>query len=161
MYFLVQNLYNRYFPSYLKLFLFIFIMHILFCWTYQKNLLQKGMKDWTFEVYLLTGELSSWFRLIESLKMTCARSYLWFLNFLSSGGCLDCFLKLNVLPNLSKITVTCPKSLKWMGRVNFDLPKVSRMTINFELIKVSKMTSLKIYMSEVTKKLERSNLDIK
>ena len=40
--------------------------------------------------------------LIESLKMTSARSYAWFLNF------LDCFL-CYVLPKHSKITVTCPE----------------------------------------------------
>ena len=60
------------------------------------------MKGWTFEVYLITGELSSWFWMAESLKMTCARPYVWFLNFLSSRG-LDCFLQPNVLRKLSKI----------------------------------------------------------
>ena len=65
--------------------------------------------------------------------------------FLSSGGGFDCFFQSNVLPKISKITVTCPKSLKWTSRVGFDLPKVSRMTINFKLLKVRKMTSLKNY----------------
>ena len=48
-----------------------------------------------------------------------------------------------------------------MNRVNFDLDllKVSKMNTNFELLKVSKMTSLNIYISQVTKKLETSNLD--
>ena len=32
-------------------------------------------KDRIFEVYLLTGEANSWFPQIESLTMTCARSY--------------------------------------------------------------------------------------
>ena len=45
-----------------------------------------------------------------------------------------------------------------MCRVNFDLLKVSKMTINFELLKVSKMTSLKIYISPVMKKLEKFGL---
>ena len=100
-------------------------MHISFCWTNQKNLLPKGIKDWTFEVYLLTGELSSWFQLIESLKMTCARPYAWFLIFLSSTGSFHCFSQPNILPKFSKITVTCPKSLKWTSRVNFELPKIA------------------------------------
>ena len=37
-------------------------------------------------------------------------------------------------------------------------PKIAK-NINFELLKVSKMTSLKIYMSPVTEKLETLNLD--
>ena len=57
-------------------------MHILFCPSNQKNMLQKEMKDWTFEVYLLIGKLSSWFPLIESVKITYDSPYVWFLNFL-------------------------------------------------------------------------------
>ena len=59
----------------------------------------------------------------------------------------------------SKITLTCPKWVKKPNRVNFDFPKVSRININFELSKVSKTSSLKIYISPVTEKLEISNLD--
>ena len=40
----------------------------------QKNMLQKEIKDWAFQAYLLTKETSSWFQLIGSWKMTCARS---------------------------------------------------------------------------------------
>ena len=47
-------------------------MNILCCRINQKNVLQKEIKDWTFEVYLLTREPSSRFPMIESLKMTCA-----------------------------------------------------------------------------------------
>ena len=39
-----------------------------------------------------------------------------------------------------------------MSGGNFDLLKVSKMTINFELLKVSKMTSVKIYISSVMEK---------
>ena len=46
-----------------------------------------------------------------------------------------------------------------MSQVNFDLPKLRKMTTNSELIKVSKMTSLKIYVSLVMEKLETLNLD--
>ena len=88
--------------------IFILNMHILFCCKNQKSVLQIKIKDCIFEVYLLTEEPNSWFPLIESWKMTCARSYVWFLNFLSNGVGLDCFLQ-PVLPKLSKITVTCPK----------------------------------------------------
>ena len=65
----------------------------------------------------------------------------------------------HVLPKLSKITVTCPKQHKGPNRINFDLSKVSKININFELLKGSKMTSLKIYISSVTEKLETSNLE--
>ena len=47
-----------------------------------------------------------------------------------------------------------------MSRVNFDLPKVSKLTFNFKLLKVSKITNLKIYILQVMEKLEASNLDI-
>ena len=52
-------------------------MHFLFCRKNQKNVLQKEVKDWTFEAYALTDETTSWFLLIESLKMTfkSVRSY--------------------------------------------------------------------------------------
>ena len=50
--------------------------------------------------------------LIESLKMTCARSYGCFLNFLSNKEGLYSFLQSNILPKLSKISVTYPKSVK-------------------------------------------------
>ena len=39
------------------------------------------------------------------------------------------------------------------------MPKVGNMNINCELHKVSKMTNLEIYISPVTKKLEKLNLD--
>ena len=56
-------------------------MHFLFYCKNQKNVLQKEIKDWTFKAYLLTEEASSLFPLIESLKIACARSYVWLLNF--------------------------------------------------------------------------------
>ena len=52
-------------------------MHFLFRRKNQKNVLQKEIKDWTFEADLVTDETISWFSLTESLKMTfeSARSY--------------------------------------------------------------------------------------
>ena len=41
--------------------------------------------------------------------MICSRSYDWFLNFLSKGEGLDCFLWPKVLLKANKITVTCRK----------------------------------------------------
>ena len=125
-------------------------MHILFCYKNQKNMLQKEIKNWTFEVYLLLGSRWSW-------KMTCARSVACFLNFLSNGVSLDCFLQPNILPKHSKIIMTCPKQEKGTSGINFDLPKISKMSINFYLVKVIKMTSWKIYVSSVTEKLETPN----
>ena len=48
--------------------------------------------------------------------------------------------------NSIKNTVTCTELVQigQTGRINFDFPKNSKMTINFKLLKVSKMTSLKI-----------------
>ena len=81
------------------------------------------------------------------------------LEFLSNGEGLNCLLQY-VSPKHSKITVTFPKSVKRtkLGRVNFDLPKISKININFELLKDNKMTSLKIYISTATEKLEIANL---
>ena len=87
-------------------------MHIIFCRKNQKKVLQIEIKEWNFEAYLLTEEPSSWLLLIKSWKMTCTRSYGWFLIFLSNGVGLDCFPCPTVLPKLSKIIVTCPKSEK-------------------------------------------------
>ena len=47
----------------------------------RKTSLQKEIKYWTNKSYLSTEETSSWFLLTESLKMTCAKSSAWFLNF--------------------------------------------------------------------------------
>ena len=108
------------------------MIHSLFC---HKNVLQKEIKDWTFKACLLTEETSSWFPLIESLKITCARSILCMvLEFLSNGKGLDCFLQHN-LPKRSKRTVTCPKQYKGTNRVNSDLPKVSKIKAKWPLWK--------------------------
>ena len=65
------------------------------------------------------------------------------LEFLSSGEGLGRFSRPNVLPKVSKVT-DLSKTSKGQIRVNFDLLKVSKMTINFEQHKVSKIISLKI-----------------
>ena len=65
------------------------------------------------------------------------------MNFLSNGEGLDRFSRPNVLPKVSKVT-DLSKTSKGEIRVNFDLLKVSKMTINFEQHKVSKIISLKI-----------------
>ena len=66
------------FPQLCKTFcVFILTMHILFCHTNQRNMLQKVITDWILKVYLLSGEPSSSLLPTESLKMT-VRVYIVF-----------------------------------------------------------------------------------
>ena len=110
-------------PNYLSM--FILIMHILFCPTNQKCVLQKGIKVWTFEVYILTGEFSSW--LADWIIEDDFCQTLWVVPefFVKEKG-FGLFLQPSVLPKVSKIAVTCPKSLKRTRCVNFDLYKVAQ-----------------------------------
>ena len=59
-------------------------MHILFCRANKKNVLQKEIKNWTFEFYLVIGELISWLILTESFQVTSAISYVWFSIFVKT-----------------------------------------------------------------------------
>ena len=61
-------------------------------------------------------------------------------------------------PKSVKLLWSAQSQQKGPNRVNFDLPKVSKININFELLNISKMTSLEIYISPVMEKLETSNL---
>ena len=91
--------------------------------------------SWTF----IVGLFCSWF-LSESLKMSCPRSYVWFLNFLSNSEGLDCFLWSKFLPKLSKIP-QCQKNdliLNWSNLAKWPVW---------------------ISVSPVMEKLETSNLD--
>ena len=91
--------------------------------------------SWTF----IVGLFCSWF-LSESLKMSCPRSYVWFLNFLSNPEGLDCFLWSKLLPKLSKIP-QCQKNdliLNWSNLAKWPVW---------------------ISVSPVMEKLETSNLD--
>ena len=129
-------------------------MRILFCCKNQKNVLQRESKDWTFKAYLLTADTSSWFPLIESLKITCARSYAWFLNFY-----WIVFRDMSYPNSVKQLGLSKVSKRKLIGKVYSYLSKASKMNIKFELLKASKMTSLKIYVSPATEKLETSNLD--
>ena len=77
-------------------------MNIWFCPKDQKSVLQREVKDWTFEAYLLTEEtfLDCSDGIIDNdlCQILCV-----VLNF------LDCF-SWYVLPKISKILI-CPKSL--------------------------------------------------
>ena len=117
----------------------ILIMNILLCPKNQKNVLQKKVKDWSFEAYLLTDETvlgsSDW--IIDDL---CQILYV-VLNF------LDCF-SWHVLPKISKMTDLSKVTRKERIGANLTCPKLAKM-VNFELLKVSKMINLKIYISSV------------
>ena len=81
--------FKRYFSSSVKPFMSSFLSYFILLQN-QKNVLQEEIKDWTFKTYLLTEEAISWLLLIESLKMACARSYVWFLNFLDFFCSMSC-----------------------------------------------------------------------
>ena len=81
-----------YFSSYVKPFVFIpFNAYFTSPHKSEKKCVNKRnwtwnlKRDWTFEIYLLTGKHISCILPTQSLKITCARSYAWFLNFLSKG----------------------------------------------------------------------------
>ena len=59
---------------------------------------------------------SLWFLLTESLKITCARSYVWFLHSLIFCQGWDCFWQPNVLSRLSKITYLLKVSKNKQGK---------------------------------------------
>ena len=131
-------------------------MHILFCRTNQKDVLQKEI-DW---VLLIDWEPCPWFPLTELLKMICARSYAWFLNFFVKGRGLGLFFcSLMSSPNSVKYLWPVQMSKnKWVGSIS-NYPK-SEIWPSFELLKPSKMISLIINISPVMEKLEKSNLNL-
>ena len=101
------------FPQLCKTFcVFIPIMHALLCRNNQKNVFQEEIKDWALKpIYWLRKPvldsrwLNHWKWLVSDLMHLV-------LEFLSNGGGLNCF-SWHVLPKLSKIIETCPKSIKW------------------------------------------------
>ena len=98
--------------------------------TNEKNVLQGEIKDWAFEVYLLTGEPSQFMISDDSITEPDLYQILHvvfeFLFFLSNGEGWDCFWQPNLFSKLSKITylakvsknkqvgsiLICPKSSK-------------------------------------------------
>ena len=81
-------------------------------------------------IYELRNPANLWFLLIESLKMTCVRSYAWLSNFLSKREGWDCFSLSNVFPELSKIT-DLPKGSKnkQVGQIWF--PQIQENAFQF------------------------------
>ena len=105
------------FPVTLKDFcVFILIMHILFCRTNQKNVLQKEI-DWAL---LIDWEPCPWFPLTELLKMICARSYAWFLNFFVKRGGLGLFF-CGLMSSPNSVKYLWPVQIsknKWAGSIS-------------------------------------------
>ena len=126
---------KRYFPSYVK---FLVSLFLSFC-TNEKNVLQREIKDWAFEFYLLTGEPSQfmisadWIIEHDLFQILCV--VLEFLNFFWNGEGWDCFWLAKVLPRLSKIIylpkvsknkqvewiLICSKSAKWLSILNCSM----------------------------------------
>ena len=119
----------------------------IFCSTViiRKNVLQKEIKDWTYKAYLVTEETSSWFPLIESLIVV--------LEFLSNGESLNCF-SWYVLPRLSKVTVTCPQSVKKNKPGQFWLAQSKQNKYQLWNAQSQQNDQFEISISPVTEKLE-------
>ena len=90
-------------------------------WRKSENVLQKEIKDWVFKVYLLTGVISSWLMLIESMKMTFDRSMCdsWICCQTEKLWIVMCGLK------------SCPYSVKqpWPAQSNKDWSIVTSMKL--------------------------------
>ena len=99
-----------------------------------------------------------------SLNMTCARSYVWFLNFFCQMERVWIVFSSLSYPNLvkqlspdqSNKTELAGSNLTCQSQIWLNI--VSTTTINVQLLKVWKSTSFKIYLSLVMEKLEASNL---
>ena len=116
----------------------LFLSWIFFCRTNQKNMLQKEITDWAFKVYLLTGEPSQFLILADWIIGNDLCQILWVV--------LEFFFQTERDRIFSRGLTSCPNSVKWLwppqigknkNRINFDLPKVIKMTINFEMLKAA------------------------
>ena len=116
----------------------LFLSCIFFCRTNQKNMLQKEITDWAFKVYLLTGEPSQFLILADWIIGNELCQILWVV--------LEFFFQTERDRIFSCGLTSCPNSVKWLwppqigknkNRINFDLPKVIKMTINFEMLKAA------------------------
>ena len=100
--------------SFKKIFLQLRKTSLSFC-TNEKNVLQREIKDWVFEFYLLTGEPSQfmisadWIIEHDLFHILCV--VLEFLIFFWNGEGWDCFWLAKVLSRLSKI-IYLPKVSK-------------------------------------------------
>ena len=151
--------FKRYFPSYVKTFcLYYYLADFILSHKSEKRVTERSRLDF-WRLFFNCGTQSlippDW--PIENYLCQILCVILQF--FVKERGLGLSFFFRPVSPKLSKTTKTWPNLVKWMSRVNINLPKHSKMTINFESFKVSKMTSLKIYISPVMEKLNASNLN--
>ena len=107
-----NNSHLTYISPVIKLFVFLFLLCVFhFVTQIRKNMLQKEIKDWTFEVYLLTGNPvldSHW---LKHWKWLAPDPMLVSWIFGQTQRVWIVFLQ-PVLLKLSKITVTCPNPIK-------------------------------------------------
>ena len=101
-------------------------------------MLQKEITDWTFKVYLLTGEPSQFLILADLIIGNDLCQIL--------SVVLEFFFQTERDRIFFRGLTYCPNSVKWLwplqigknkNRINFDLPKVIKMTINFEMLKAA------------------------
>ena len=101
-------------------------------------MLQKEITDWTFKVYLLTGEPSQFLILADLIIGNDLCQIL--------SVVLEFFFQTERDRIFFRGLTYCPNLVKWLwplqigknkNRINFDLPKVIKMTINFEMLKVA------------------------
>ena len=120
-------------------------------YTNEKNVLQREIKDWAFEFYLLTGEprqfmiSADW--IIEHVLCQILCVVLEFLNLFPNREGWDCFWQAKVLSRLSKTTY---------------LPKVSKNKQLSSILIRSKSVKWAIWesiKSLVIEKLEALNLN--
>ena len=125
-------------------------------WQYcQKHISEKRVAD-------RNKRLRLWSRFINyGIKPVLDSCWLnhwkWLASDAICGSLIFCSLAAH--PNWVKYMWPGQIQKKYSTRVNFDLPKVGKITIFLKLLKVSKMTSRKIYISPVMEKSEISNLD--
>ena len=133
---LPESIFKRYFPSYVKPFVSLFLSCIFYFVTQIRKTLQKEIKDWVFwSPFINWGTpsglnscwLNQWKWLVQD-PITGSRI------FCQTQGIWIVFSWPNVLPKLIKITVTCsiskykwdgsilacPKSETWLSIVNFS-----------------------------------------
>ena len=117
-------------------------MYILFCCTNQKNVLQKEIKDWAFEVHLLSGEPSQFLIPADWVIENDLGQILWVVLdfFIKIRGLGLFFAAKSLAQNSIKLwpaqrskynqegsIFTCPKSEKWLSIVNCS--KLAKLSV--------------------------------
>ena len=108
-----------------------------------KNVLQKEIEHIKPIYWLRKPVLDShWLNIENNLcQILCV-----VLEFLSNGEGLDCFLR-HVLPKLSKVTVTCPQSVKKQIGTVLTCPKLAKSISPLNCSKSAKWSIWNLYIS--------------